>query len=67
MVSIEIVGKIVGISIGLYVAALLLPSAMVTLANASFAHVNPAVVTILQILVPTLAAIGVALLFLRTE
>jgi hypothetical protein len=63
----ELVGKIVGIAIGLYVAALLVPMALVQIANASFAGVDPAVVTIMQVLLPTLATIGIALWFLRGD
>lgn len=67
MPSMELVGKIVSISIGLYVAALLIPMALVQLANASFAGVDPAIITIMQVLLPTLAVIGVSLWFLRSE
>lgn len=63
----NLVGKIVGIAIGLYVAALLIPMALEQMANASFFGVDPAVVTIVQVLLPTLAVIGMALYFLRTE
>lgn len=67
MPSMELVGKIVAISVGLYVAALLIPMALVQLANATLTGVDPGIVTILQVLLPTLAVIGVSLWFLRSE
>lgn len=61
----ELVGKIVAIAIGLYVAALLVPMALVQIAGANVTGVDPAIVTILQVLMPTLAVIGIALWFLK--
>jgi len=60
-----ILGKVVAISIGLFVAAILLPSALNTIANASMENVDPAVVTIVQVLLPVLGVIAIALYFLR--
>jgi hypothetical protein len=57
--------KIVGIAIGLFVAAVLLPSALVTIANASLSGVDASVVTIFTILLPILAVIAIAMMFLR--
>jgi hypothetical protein len=60
-----ILGKVVAISIGLFVAAIILPTALVTMAGANVSGVDPAVVTILQVLLPVLAVIAVAMYFLR--
>jgi drug/metabolite transporter (DMT)-like permease len=60
----EILNKIIAVSVGLLVLALLFPIALNTLANATMTNVDPTVVTVVTILVPVLAAIGVALYFL---
>ncbi len=60
-----ILGKVVAISIGLFVAAIILPTALVTMAGANLTGVDPAVVTILQVLLPVLAVIAVAMYFLH--
>jgi drug/metabolite transporter (DMT)-like permease len=60
----EILNKIIAVSVGLLVLALLFPIALNTLANATMTNVDPTVVTVVTVLVPVLAAIGVALYFL---
>jgi hypothetical protein len=57
--------KVIAISIGLFVAAVMLPVALVTLGNATWTGVDPTVVTIVTILLPVLAVIGIALYFLH--
>ena len=61
----DILGKVVAISIGLFVAAILLPPALLTMANATLTGVDAAVVTVLQILLPVLAVVAIAVHFLR--
>lgn len=61
------VGTIVGIVIGLFVVATIVPTALSTLANATLTGVDPAVKTILTVLLPILAVIGIAMLFLKHE
>jgi H+/gluconate symporter-like permease len=60
-----ILGKIVAIAIGLFVTALLVPPALVTLAGANVTGVDPNVVLLLQVLLPILGTIAIALIFLR--
>jgi hypothetical protein len=63
--------KVVAISIGLFVAAIMLPMALLQLANTTWTatngDVNPAVVTVITVLLPVLAVIGIAIYFLRSE
>lgn len=60
----EILKKIIAVSVGLLVLALVFPIALETLANATMTNVEPTVVTVVTVLVPILAAIGMALYFL---
>lgn len=60
----EILNKIIAVSVGLLVLALIFPIALNTLANATMTNVDPTVITVVTILVPILAAIGLALYFL---
>lgn len=60
----EILNKIIAVSVGLLVLALVFPIALETLANATMTNVEPTVVTVVTVLVPILAAIGMALYFL---
>ena len=65
MVGMDVLGKIVAVAVGLYLAAYLLPGALVAMANATFDGVDPSVVTLLQIVMPLLATIAIALAFFR--
>lgn len=56
--------KIIGVAIGLFVASALMPDALVAIAGANLSGVNTSVVTIFQVLLPILATIGIALLFI---
>ena len=58
-------GKIVGISIGLFVASVIVPSALVSMANATLTGVDASVVTNFQVLLPILAVIAIAMMFLK--
>lgn len=59
-------GKIIGIAIGLFVAAVIMPAALVAIANATLEGVDPSVITIFQILLPIIAIIGLVMLFLKS-
>jgi len=63
----EMVGKVVGIGIALFVTAILLPLGLNALANASMVNVDANVVTILTVLLPVLAVIGIALYFMKNS
>ena len=56
-------GKIIGICVGLLVAAVVLPLALVTIADVNVTTWG-ATGTVFSILLPILAAIGIALYFL---
>ena len=60
----KLLNKVIAVSVGLLVLALIFPIALNTLANATMTNVDPTVVTVVTILVPILAAIGMALYFL---
>ncbi len=60
----NILEDIVLIVVGLFIAAILLPPALTSLATASTTGWNPAVVTIVEVLLPILAVIGIALYFM---
>lgn len=64
----DLTEKVVGISIGLFVAAIMLPLALVTMANATWSgsngSVDPVIITVVTILLPVLGVIGIALTFL---
>lgn len=60
----KLLNKVIAVSVGLLVLALIFPIALNTLANATMTNVDPTVVTVVTVLVPILAAIGMALYFL---
>jgi hypothetical protein len=62
----QIMEKVVGLAVGLFATAYLLPPAVGALANASFTNVNAGVVAILQTVVPIMAGIAITLLFVRS-
>jgi hypothetical protein len=57
--------KVVAVSIGLFVAAIMLPLALVTMANANLTGVDATIVTVVTILLPVLAVVGIALYFIN--
>ncbi len=61
----ELVNKIVGVSVGLVVAGTLIPLGLVTIANANLTGVDATVATVVTVLLPILAAIAIAMVFLR--
>jgi len=58
------VSRVIMIVIALYVAGALLPSALTSLAGGNYTGVDPAVKTITTVLLPILAVLGIALIFL---
>ena len=56
--------KIIGIAVGLLLVAVLIPVALQTLATANVTDVDPTVVTVLQVVLPILAIIAVAIYFI---
>jgi len=63
--QISILEKIVAVAVSLYVLAAMMPSALTTLAGANLTGVDPGLVTILQVVVPLLGTIAIALVFFR--
>jgi len=63
----ELTSKVIAISVGLVIASILVPMALVSIANASLSGVDPSVVTIFQVLLPILAVIGIAMWFMRMD
>lgn len=59
--------KVVAVSIGLFVAAIMLPLALVTMANANMTGVDATIVTVVTILLPVLAVVGIALYFINRD
>lgn len=55
--------KVIETSVGLLIAALLLPTALFTMANATFTGVDPTVKIVVQVLLPILAVLGIAMYF----
>jgi len=56
--------KIIAIAVGLLLVAVLVPVALTTMADANVTGVDPVVVTVLTVLLPILAIIGIALYFI---
>ena len=56
--------KIIGIAVGLLLVAVLVPVALETLATANVTDVDPTVITVLQVVLPILAIIAVAIYFI---
>lgn len=52
-------------AIGLYVVSAMMPSALVALAGANLTGVDDGVVSILQVVLPLLGTIAIALVFFR--
>lgn len=65
IMQISILEKIVAVAVGLYVLAAMMPSALTTLVGANLTGVDAGLVTILQIVVPLLGTIAIALAFFR--
>jgi len=62
-----LVEKVIGISIGLFVTAIILPVSIVTLANTTWYSTNTAVKTMATVLLPVLAVVAIAMYFMHKE
>jgi len=60
----DIIRYVIAVAIGIFVVAVIVPVALVEIANANLTGVNAAVATILTVLLPILAVIGIAIAFL---
>jgi len=56
--------SIVGLVVALFVASILLPPALNTVFNATTTNWNPAVATVFKVLLPVLAILSIALVFM---
>jgi len=63
----DIMYKVVSIGVGLFVAAIIVPMALVEIANATHTGVNSSVWTMFSVLLPVLAIIALVLYFIRSE
>ena len=57
-------GKIVTVAIGLFIAGVILPVALTTIASGNYTGVDASVKTVVTVLLPVLAVIAIALIFL---
>lgn len=60
----NLMSKVIGIAVALLLVAVLVPVALTTLAGANVTGVDDTVVTVLTILLPILAVIGIAMYFI---
>jgi len=58
------ISKVISIVLALFVAGVLLPTALNELAGGNYTGVDPAVKTIATVLLPVLAVIAIAMIFL---
>jgi len=59
------IARVITIVIALFVAGVLLPTALTQLATGNYTGVNSAVKTVAQVLLPILGVIAIALLFIK--
>lgn len=57
--------RVITICIALFVAGIILPVALGTLANATWTNVDPAVKTVCTVLLPILAVISIVYVFIK--
>lgn len=55
--------KVIGIAIGLLMAGIMLPIGLNQIANATMTNVDPAVQTVVTLILPILAVVGIAYAF----
>ena len=60
----NILAKVIEIGVALLLVAILIPIGLTTLASAVLTGVDPVVVTVLTVLLPILAIIGIAMYFI---
>lgn len=58
-------GKVISIVLALFVAGVLLPSALTALASGNYQGVDPAVKTVTTVLLPVLGVIAIVYIFLK--
>lgn len=56
--------RIIGIAVGLLLVAVLIPVALQTLATANVTDVDPTVIVVLQVVLPILAILAIAIYFI---
>lgn len=61
------ISRVISIVLALFVAGVLLPTALVAIAGGNYTGVDPAVQTIATILLPVLAVIAIAMIFIKTK
>lgn len=59
----QLAEKVIGISIGVLVAGIMVPMGLNEIANATMTNVDPAVQTVFTVILPVLAVIGIAVAF----
>ena len=62
--GVNLIVEIVFLSIGLYVAAFILPGALTAIATTALTSVNTGVITIFQVLVPIVAVVTLIILLI---
>jgi hypothetical protein len=65
MAGYDMIEDVIFLAIALFVEAVILPPALVTIATADLTSVNPAVQTMFTVLLPILAIVATVLLFVR--
>jgi hypothetical protein len=63
----KLLNGVIGAGVGLLVAAIILPIALTTMADANMTGVDSTVTIVVTILMPILCAVGVALRFLPED
>ena len=63
----RLLNGVIGAGVGLLVAAIILPIALNTMANATMTNVDATVIVVVTVLMPILAAVGIALRFLPED
>ena len=63
----RLLNGIIGASVSLLIAAIMLPIALTTMADANLTGVDATVVVVVTILMPILASVGIALRFLPED
>ena len=59
--------RVISIIMALFVAGILLPTALTSLANGNYTGVNSAVQTVATVLLPVLAVIAIAMIFISRK
>lgn len=62
----DIMDKVIGLAVGLFATAYLIPPAVLAIADANLTGVDSGVVSIVQVVLPIMAGIALVLLFVRS-